>query len=68
MIPPGWSQGTDATPIPDTKGLSDFQAVQAWAAAYVGMSGQLDKANGRTQDAIGIMQRCEGLVNEARGK
>jgi hypothetical protein len=40
--------------------------IAPWAAAYVGMSGQLDKANGRTADAIGIVRTCEAMVNEAR--
>jgi len=42
--------------------------VKAWAAAYVASEGQLAKANGRTADAIGIMQRCEAMVNAARPK
>lgn len=40
--------------------------VAPWAAGYVAMDGQLSKANGRTQDAIGIVTECERLVNEAR--
>lgn len=37
-----------------------------WAAAYVGMSGQLEKANGRTVDAMDIPRQCEAMVNAAR--
>lgn len=37
-----------------------------WASAYVGSDGQLDKANGRTMDAIAIMSECERLLNESR--
>jgi hypothetical protein len=40
--------------------------VAPWAAGYVAMSGQLDKANGRTGDAIEIVTDCEALVNAAR--
>lgn len=42
--------------------------IAPWAGAYVGMSGQLEKANGRTSDAMGIQRRCEQQVNEARPK
>jgi hypothetical protein len=30
------------------------------------MSGQLEKANGRTTDTIGIVNTCETMVNDAR--
>jgi len=39
-----------------------------WAGAYVGMSGQLDKANGRTADTISIVGVCESQANAARVK
>jgi uncharacterized protein YcnI len=40
--------------------------VAPWASAYVAMNGQLDKANGRTRDAITIPHNCEKMVNAAR--
>lgn len=56
---------------PVTPGVPLTNAVIAaiigpWASAYVGMSGQLEKANGRTADTIGIVATCERMVNEAR--
>jgi len=54
-------------PAASGNALTDaLAAVKAWASAYVGMSGQLEKANGRTTDAIGIVERCETMVNAAR--
>jgi hypothetical protein len=45
---------------------SAILAAKLWAQSYVGMSGQLEKANGRTGDAIAIMHQCEAQVNAAR--
>lgn len=66
LVPSSWSEGVDATPVPDTAGLTALEAIQAWAGAYVGMSAQLEKANGRTSDTVEIVSRCEELVNAAR--
>lgn len=46
--------------IPAGDALSD------WQAAFVGQAGQVEKANGRTADAISIYEGCEKLVNGAR--
>jgi hypothetical protein len=51
--------------VPDTSG-GDLAAARAWAGAYTAMSGQLDKANGRTSDTISIVRECEKQVNAAR--
>ena len=73
LVPTTWAQGVPATPVPDTaapEGVTGVAAaivaVKAWAAAYLGMSGQLEKANGRTADAIGIVRQCEAQTNAAR--
>ena len=66
LIPAEWAEGVEAAPIPDTTGLDGLAAIQAWAAAYVAMGGQLAKANGRAADTIGIVSRCEAMVNAAR--
>ena len=39
-----------------------------WQKAFVGQSGQLEIANGRTEDVIFIVRRCEELANEARDR
>ena len=66
LIPASWAEGVEAEPIPDTSGLSEFEQIKAWAKAYIGMGGQLEKANGRTADTVAIIARCETLMNEAR--
>lgn len=77
LIPKVWSTPVASEPIPAAVDVSQWigqpltQAMAAaiigpWASAYVGSDGQLDKANGRTADAIGIMTECERLVNESR--
>lgn len=59
------------TPAPVTYGEPLTAALEAaivapWAAAYVTTSGALEKANGRTADAIKIVEGCEARVNAAR--
>ena len=75
LIPAEWAEGVQATPIPDNAAvplgtpltpLVAVALVSPWAAAYVGMSGQLEKANGRTADAMTIIRNCEKMVNQAR--
>lgn len=78
LIPSDWSKGVDAAPIPENApGIADWigkpltAAVAAaiaapWAAGYVAMSGQLDKANDRTAATVSIVTNCEAMVNAAR--
>lgn len=77
LIPASWSTPIPSEPIPADIDITDWigvpltaamaAAISApWAKAYVGSDGQLDKANGRTVDAIGIMTECERLTNAAR--
>lgn len=75
LVPSGWHDPVPGTPVPDTTALAGATALDAaiyaakqWAGAYVGMSGQLEKANGRTADAIDIVTNCEAMVNSARPK
>jgi len=42
--------------------------VGGWIAFGDAQTGQLDKANGRTVDAIGIVERCEARDREAVSK
>ncbi len=52
--------------------LPDGNVVGDWIAAFDGQTGQLDKANGRTSDAIGIIERCEArdrtAIKKSRAK
>lgn len=77
LIPSDWAKGIDAAPIPPeaifVPGTPVTEAVAAdliapWAAAYADTSSGLEKANGRVQDAIGIVRQCEAKVNAARVK
>lgn len=60
LIPKAWGEGVPGYPIPSGDATAD------WQKAFVGQSGQLSKANGRTQDVIAIVSGCEALLNEAR--
>lgn len=75
LTPSEWAAGVEAASIPDnapvTLGvpLTDelvAMIVAPWASAYVAMSGQLEKANGRTKDAMTIQANCEKMVNASR--
>lgn len=75
LIPNGWTTGVDSAAIPDTTAApgmtpldAALMAARLWAGAYVAQDGQLDKANGRTSDAIAIMRQCEAQANAARPK
>lgn len=60
LIPESWGDGIEGYPLPKRDATDD------WRKAFVGQSGQLSKANGRTGDVIGIITRCEAMVNAAR--
>lgn len=54
LIPTGWKDGVPGARLPGlTAELPD------WQVFAVNQTAQLDKANGRTADAIGILERCE---------
>lgn len=60
MVPTEWAKGVEGYPVPTGVELSE------WMAAFVGQAGQLEKANGRTIDALSIVGKCEELVNASR--
>lgn len=53
LLPSEWVAGVAGAPLPVD------QTVGAWIVFGDAQTGQLDKANGRTADAIGIVTRCE---------
>lgn len=53
LLPGEWRQGVPGAPLPAGDSEGD------WIAFADAQTGQLDKANGRTVDAIGIVERCE---------
>lgn len=53
LLPAEWKQGVAGAPLPDGDTIGD------WIAFGDAQTGKLDQANGRTKDAIGIVERCE---------
>ena len=59
LLPTEWREGVPPAALPDGRTVAD------WIAFADAQTGQLDKANGRTRDAIGIVERCEARDREA---
>jgi hypothetical protein len=53
LLPAEWKQGVAGAPLPEGNSVGD------WIAFGDAQTGKLDQANGRTTDAIGIVERCE---------
>jgi hypothetical protein len=53
LLPAEWKQGVAGAPLPDGNTVGD------WVSFADAQTGKLDQANGRTKDAIGIVERCE---------
>jgi hypothetical protein len=53
LLPGEWKQGVAGAPLPTGDTVGD------WVAFGDAQTGKLDMANGRTRDAIGIIERCE---------
>ena len=64
LLPAEWRIGVVPAPLPEGITVGD------WVAFADAQTGKLDEANGRTRDAIGIVERCEtrdaDAVNKAR--
>ena len=59
MLPAEWRAGVMPAPLPEGVTVGD------WVAFADAQTGKLDDANGRTRDAIGIVERCEARDNDA---
>ena len=59
LLPSEWRGGVMAAPLPDGVTVGD------WIAFADAQTGKLDEANGRTRDAIGIVERCEARDADA---
>lgn len=53
LLPTEWKQGVPGAELPTGDTVGD------WVAFADAQTGKLDQANGRTRDAIGIVERCE---------
>ena len=59
LLPSEWRGWVVAAPLPDGVTVGD------WIAFADAQTGKLDEANGRTRDAIGIVERCEARDADA---
>jgi hypothetical protein len=59
LLPSEWKEGVAPAPLPDGDTAGD------WISFADAQTGKLDMANGRTRDAIGIVERCEARDAEA---
>ena len=53
LLPDEWRSGVTAVALPEGLTVGD------WVVFADAQTGKLDDANGRTRDAIGIVERCE---------
>src|SRR5690242_18741090 len=53
LLPGEWKEGVAGAELPAGDTVGD------WVAFADAQTGKLDQANGRTRDAIGIVERCE---------
>ena len=60
LLPPSWKAGVAGAELPP-----DAATVGDWIAFGDAQTGKLDQANGRTADAIAIVERCEAREREA---
>lgn len=54
LLPASWKDGVSGAPLPP-----DRATAGDWIAFGDAQTGRLDQANGRTADAIAIVERCE---------
>jgi hypothetical protein len=59
LLPGDWKLGVAGADLPDGNTVGD------WVAFGDAQTGKLDQANGRTKDAIEIVERCEKRDAEA---
>lgn len=59
LVPDAWRGGVESAPLPKA------ETVGEWVAFGDAQTAQLDKANGRTADALSIVEKCEARDREA---
>lgn len=60
LLPNSWDKGVDSVDLPETAKLPDgHDDARPWQEGFVGQTGRLEMSNGRYQDGIGIVRRCE---------
>lgn len=73
MLPNSWLAGVAPVEMPLSAKLADgHDDARPWQSGFIGQTGQLEIANGRYVDAIGIVERCEArdakAIRKARPK
>lgn len=64
LIPAEWREGVPNAPLPPETD-DELERLKGWVNFGVDQTGRLSKANGRTVDAIGIIERCSARDMEA---
>lgn len=62
LVPEDWKEGVAGTPLPP-----DDQR-ESLRSAFIMQTGRLAMANGRTRDAISIVEQCEARDRKATRK
>lgn len=73
LLPTEWLNGVPPAELPVSAKLADgHDDARPWQQGFVEQTGQLEVANGRYGDAVGIVSRCEvrdaSAVKKARPK
>ena len=64
LVPSAWRAGVVNAPAP-TQTEDELERLQGWINFGIAQTGQLEIANSRTDDAIGIIERCEERDRQA---
>lgn len=64
LVPSAWKAGVASTNLP-AQTDDERERLNGWINFGVRQTGQLEKANDRTADALGIIERCEKRDREA---
>lgn len=60
LLPSEWLDGVPPAALPDSAKLADgHDDARPWQKGFIEQTGQLEAANGRYADAVGIVARCE---------
>ena len=60
LLPNSWLEGVPPAALPLSAKLADgHDDARPWQSGFVAQTGQLELANGRYADAVGLVQRCE---------
>ena len=64
LIPQGWRDGVANATAP-AREADELEQLKEWINFGLAQTGQLEIANSRTADAIGIIERCEARDRRA---